>query len=252
MGAASPAPFIPPELELIPSFPAGAHPEFSSRPSLRKAPVPPESDPRQLLAMVSQHPPAGSSSRHYSIPKSTSRWIIWEHHRCASASRAKFLSPRLSKHPELPRLPRNPRDTLDWSPVGAPAPSSSLIPLEPPSLCHRGQIQQDLSLLALQRSQKLGSLPRHFPKLWVLGSALPLAGAEEGTGKPSCDNSISALVTLGTSPASHTHSREFRAGSGFTTRRSGTQTRFVGRKNLGWLRCLHSSSIMKMLKRRVT
>lgn len=53
-------------LQPLPIHPAraGAHPEFSSRPSLVKAPVPPVSDPQQLLGTVGHHPPVGSSSDH--------------------------------------------------------------------------------------------------------------------------------------------------------------------------------------------
>lgn len=141
-------------LQPLPIHPAraGAHPEFSSRPSLVKAPVPPVSDPEQLLATVCQHPPAGSSSGHPSMPSARETHCPLDYLEasslCISLQKKKILLlPSPSNHPELPEIQRNPRDPLDWSPVmRAPSNEKPPNPTQNFPLCATGAKSSRISV----------------------------------------------------------------------------------------------------------
>lgn len=149
---------------------ARAHPEFSSRPSLVKAPVPPVSDPRQLLATMCQHPPVGSSSGQ---GKNTSRWIIWKHHRYASASRKKKTtsSPKPLQPPRTSRPAEESKGHLGLVPSGgSPSTQKFPNPTRRFPLSATGAECSRICLLPLTETSKTGKPPEALPK--ALGAGI--------------------------------------------------------------------------------
>lgn len=184
---------------------------------LVEAPVPPAGDPQQPLAAMCQRPPAGGSAGHELQGKHFPLDRLGASSSCICLQRKKKNQTSFSQAPPTTQnfpasrgIQGTPRTGPQQEPQHPAAPSSHR---HFPPRATGAKSDRIPVFSPLQRPQKLGSLPRHFPKLWALGSALPLAA---GTAKRSCDKSTCPLVTLGANPAF----REFPAGSGLAAGRS--------------------------------
>lgn len=149
---------------------AGAHPEFSSRPSLVKAPVPPVSDPQQLLATMCQHPPVGSSSgqgrKHFPLDYLEASSL------CISLQKKNAPSPKPLQPPRTSQPPEESKGYLGLVPSGG-SPSTQKLPY--PTRQFRlsatgAKPSRIICLLPLTETPKAGKPPQALPK--ALGAGI--------------------------------------------------------------------------------
>lgn len=245
-------PWAPPAPAHSSRVEAGARPEFSSHPSSWW-----KLQCRQRVTRSSLWPPCASAHPRAALPvtssrESTSRWIVWEHHHRASASRGKKNpKPPFPKPLQPPRTSQPPGESKGHPGlVRSGSPSTQQLPHPTGTSLPVPQGPNPAGFRSFRRYRG--------PKSW---EASP--GASQSFGpwaQPFLWRGLRRGQRNGavTNPPAHSSPWEQTQLSGSSllapgSRQGvqGTRMEFAGRQNRGSPRCLLWPSMVKVLKRRV-